>query len=231
MIRFVAAESSLIGCLAILATVSFLETASRPMSRDTHDGDIACCQKLLQLEPEFIVVGVLLVSGGAVALYWLLQMIGTTRLSFWSFTLVTVGFQAPAILSHNSIDWLPAKSIPWLTTGLGASTVTVMLLISLTLLVTLHRVADLRRLYAKLRALSVDPNERRAVIIRELTVLVGLCGFSLAVAVVLLAGGLALAELGSVLDRSPWTVLTMGFVSLCLLGYSLYLWLRRHGSI
>ena len=165
------------------------------------------------------------------ALYWLLQRIRATRLAFWLFTLATIGFQAPAILSHNSIDWLPAKSLPWLTTGLGASTVTVMLLMSLTLLVTLHRVADLRRLYAKLGTLRVDHDERRAVIVREITVLGGLSGFSLAVAVALLAGGLALAELDSVLGRSPWTVLTMGLAALCLLGYFLYLWLRRHGSV
>ena len=230
MIRFIAVESSLIGCLAILAMISFLETAGRPMSTDARDGDIVCCQGLLQWEPEFIVLGILMVCGGAVALYWLLQWFGTTWLTFWLFTLISIGFQAPAILSHNSIDWLPAKSIPWLTTGLGASTVTVMLLVSLTILVTLHRVADVRRLYAKLRALRVDPNERSAVIVKELTVLGGLCGFSLAVAVALLAGGLALAELDSVLGRSPWTVLTMGFAALCLLGSFVYLWLRRHGS-
>ena len=231
MIQFVLVESSLIGCLAILASVSFLETASRRMSWTTHDGDIACCQGLLQSEPEFIVLGVLTVAGGAMALYWLLQRFGTTRLAFWSFTLVTIGFQAPAILSHNSIDWLPAKSIPWLTTGLGAPTVTVMLLMSLTLLVTLHRVADLRRLYARLGALRVDHDERRAVIVREITILVGLVGFSMAVAVALLAGGMALAELDTVLSQSPWTVLTMGIAALCLLGYFLYLWLRRHGSV
>lgn len=230
MIRFIAVESSLIGCLAILATISFLETAGLPMSADARDGDVVCCQGLLQLELEIIVLGVLTVCGGAVALYWLFQRFGTTRWTFWLFTLISIGFQAPAILSHNSIDWLPAQSIPWLTTGLGASTVTVMLLASLTLLVTLHRVADLRRLYAKLGDLRVDPDERRVVIVKELTVLGGLCGFSLAVSVALLAGGLALAELDSVLGRSPWTVLTMGFAALCLLGSFLYLWLRRHGS-
>ena len=112
MIRFIAVESSLIGCLAILATISFLETVGRPMSTDARDGDIVCCQGLLQLEPEFIVLGVLMVCGGAVALYWLLQGIGATRLAFWSFTLISIGFQAPAILSHNSIDWLPAHVYP-----------------------------------------------------------------------------------------------------------------------
>ena len=69
------------------------------------------------------------------------------------------------------------------------------------------------------------------MLVREITVLGGLVGVSLAVAAALLAGGLALAELDGVLGRAPWTVLTVGSAALCLLGYFLYLWLRRNRSV
>ena len=230
MIRFVVVESFLISCLTILAGYPFLETVVG-LDLNTSDADATCCQGFLQWEPEFIIIGVVIICSAPIAAYWLLQKLRMTRLAFWSLTLLTIAFQTPAIFSHNSIDWLPSKSTPWLTTGLGGPTVAALLLPSLTLLVMLHRVADLRRLYGNLVALRVDPDERRVVLVREITVLGGLVGVSLAVAVALLAGGLALAELDSVLGRSPWTVLTIGSAALCLLGYFLYLWLRRHRSV
>ena len=231
MIRFVVVESFLIGCLVILAGYSFLETAGRPLDLSARDADAMCCQGLLRWEPEFIIPGVVIICSAPIAAYWMLQKLRMTRSAFWSLTVLTIAFQTPAIFSHNSIDWLPNKSIPWLATGLSVPTVATLLLSSLTLLVTLHRVADLRRMYANFVGLSIDYEERRAVLVREITVLGGLVGVSLAVAAALLAGGLALAELDIVLGRSPWTVLTIGSAALCLLGYFLYLWLRRNRSV
>ncbi len=228
MIRFVAVESLLVGCLAILAGYLFLETVSGTSSPGTHGADAACCRGLLQREPEFIILGAVFISGASIAAYWLLQKLRMTRSAFWSLTLLTIAFQTPAIFSHNSIDWLPAKSIPWLMTELSAPTAAALLLSSLTLLVTLHRVADLRRMYANFVGLGVDHEERRAILVREITVLGGLLGVSLAVAAALLVSGLALAELDSMLGRLPWTVLSIGSGALGLLGCFLYLWLRRN---
>lgn len=231
MIRFVVVESFLIGCLVVLAGYSFLETAGRPLGLSAHDGGAICCQGLFRWQPEFIFPGVVIICGAPIAAYWLLQKLGMARSAFWSLTLLTIGFQTPAIFSHDSIDWLPAKSIPWLTTGLSAPTVAVLLLSSLALLVTLHRIADLRRAYVNFADRGIDREDRRAVLAREVTVLGGLVGVSLAVAAALLAGGLALAELDNVLGRSPWTVLSIGSGALGLLGCFLYLWLRRSRSV
>ena len=231
MTRFVVVESFLIGCLVILSGYLFLETAGEPLGLSARGVDETCCLYLLQWESEFVILGVVVVCSGLIAIYWLLQNLRMTRSAFWSLTLLTIMFQTPAIFSHNSIDWLPAKSIPWLTTGLSVSTVASLLLLSLSLLVTLHRVADLRRMYANFVGLGIDPSERRAVLVRESAVLGGLVVGSLIVAVALLASGLALAKLDSVLGRSPWTVLSIGSAALCLLGFFLYLWLRRNRSV
>ncbi len=231
MIRFVIVESFLVGCLVILAGYSFLETAGGPLGLSAHDAGAMCCPGLLQWEPEFIITGVVIIGCAPIAAYWLLQKLRMTQSAFWSLTLLTIALQTPAIFSHNRIDWLPAKSIPWLITGLGVPTVAALLLSSLTLLVTLHRVADLRRMYSNFVDLGIDHEERRAVLVREITVLGGLVGVSLVVAAALLASGLALAELDGVLGRSPWTVLSIGSAALGLLGYFLYLWLRRNRSV
>ena len=231
MIRFALAESLLIGCLAALAVYVLFKTVGEPLGLNAIEVNLRCCQGLIQWKLGFIVVGIVPSCAAAVAAHWLLQNLGMTRLAFWSITLLTLVIQAPAIFVHNSINWLPTTSVPWLTTELGASTVAALLLSSLTLLVALHRVADLRSLYAKLEALRIDSGERRAVTARELAVLGGLVGISLIVAVALLAGGSALAELDTVVGRSPWTVLSIGAAALCLLACCLYLWLRRHGSV
>ena len=228
MIRFIAVESVLIACLAILSAYLFWESAGEPFGLDTSASSPACCQGLFQRGPELIIFAVVIVCGVPIAVYWLLQMLVMTRLAFWSVTMLTLAFQAPAVFAHNGIDWLPSRFTSWLTTGLGAPAVTGLLLSSLVLLVTLHRVADLRRLYASLGYLRIDHDERRSVMVNEVLVLGILVGSSLAVAVAILAGGLALAELDSLLGRSPWTVLTVGAIALCLLGYFLYVWIRRH---
>ena len=228
MIRFIAIESFLIACLAILSAYLFWESAGEPLGLDTPASSPACCQGLFQRGPEFLILVVVIVCGVPILAYWLLQGLGMTRLAFWSVTMLTLAFEAPAVLAHNGIDWLPSRFTSWLTTELSAPGVTCLLLSSLVLLVTLHRVADLRRLYASLGSLRIDRDERSSVMVNEVLVLEILVGSSLVVAVALLAGGLALAELDSVLGRSPWTVLTVGAIALCLLGCFLYVWIRRH---
>ena len=223
MIRFIAIESFLIACLAILSAYLFWVSAGALFGSNTP----ASSPSLFQRGPELIIFALVIACGVPIAAYWLLQMLGMMRLAFWSVTMLTLALEAPAVFAHNGIDWLPFRFTSWLTTGLDAPTVTCLLLSSLVLLVTLHRVADLRRLYASLGSLRIDHDERRSVMVNEVMVLGILVGSSLAVAVALLAGGLALAELDSVLGRSPWTVLTVGAAALSLLGYFLYVWIRR----
>ena len=160
MIRFIAVESFLTACLAILSAYLFWEAAGEPLGLDMPASSPACCQGLFQLGPELIILAVVIVCGVPIAAYWLLQMLGMTRLAYWSVTMLTLAFQAPAVFAHNGIDWLPSRFTSWLTTGLGAPAVTGLLLCSLALLVTLHRVADLRRLYASLGPLQIDRDER-----------------------------------------------------------------------
>ena len=101
-----------------------------------------------------------------------------------------------------------------------------LLFLSLILLVMLHRVADLRRLWVRMQSLQLDSIERTRIATAELLTMGGLVGVSLAATGLLLAGGLAFARMSDLLSRSPWTVLTIGVSALIILAAFMYFWVR-----
>ena len=161
-----------------------------------------------------------------IIVYWSLQLVGKTRLAFWFVTLAALLPQLPALLAYNRLDWPSFWVGPLFSTGLSQVTVGLLFLLSLVLLVTLHRTGDLRRLQGRLNASNLEASERGQVITGEVLVLGGLVGVSLVVTALLLAGGLAVAQMNDLLAHSPWTVLTIGGMALLLLAGFLSLWLR-----
>ena len=162
-------------------------------------------------------------------LYWLLQWLGMTTLSFWLLTLAVLLPQGPAVLAHNRLDWASFWRGPPSSPELSQITVGALFLLSLVLLVTLHRIAELRRLRGRLGALRLESGEQGKVIASEILVLVGLVGFSLFVTAMLLSAAAALARMNNLLAHSPWTVLTIGAAALLMVTAFLHLWLRtRH---
>ena len=147
----------------------------------------------------------------AVAYYWGLQILQKTRLSFWD-----CDFDSP--LAPDSGN--PGPQSTGLDLFIGRTgvfhghvpgvTVLALLFLSLILLVTLHRVADLRRLWVRMQSLQLDSIERTRIATAELLTMGGLVGVSLAATGLLLTGGLAVAQMSDLLSRSPWTVLTVG---------------------
>ena len=158
--------------------------------------------------------------------YWVLQWVGMTRVSFWLVTLAALLPQLPAALAYNRLDWPSFWVGPLFSTELSQVMVGLLFLLSLVLLVTLHRTGDLRRLQGRLNARRLGSLERSQVVTGEVVALGGLVGASLAVTALLLSGGVAVAQMSDLLARSPWTVLTIGGVALLLMGGFLSLWLH-----
>ncbi len=226
MVRFLAVESLLLGCLLSLTGYVFWESSGRDPGLDTFWSD-----QLEALVPGALGVSPLMVTIAGICclpiiFYWLLQWLRMTTLSFWMVTLAALLLQGPAVLAHNQLDWASFWGGSSSSPELSQITVGALFLLSLVLLVTLQRVAELRRLRGELRTLRLESGEQGNVLANEILVLVGLVGFSLAVTAMLLSAASALARMNNLLAHSPWTVLTIGAAALLMLTGSLRLWLR-----
>ena len=227
MIRFVAIESLLLGGLTILAGYLALESWGHTLGTPFDLSRLPCCQDHGRWESAFTIMAAMSICCIPIAGYWLLERLGMIRLAFWSVTLATLLVQCPAVIAHNGIDWFPARSHSWGLPELHPMAVAGWLLSSLVLLVILHRIADLRRLYAKLESLELEYSERQQVMRGEFAVLGGLVSVSFIVTSALLVGAAALTEMDTLLTRFPWTVFTVGVAAVCLLGWFVHLWFRR----
>ena len=162
-----------------------------------------------------------------IAVYWTMQYFGMTRLSFWTMTLAALIPQLPAVLSFNQLDWPSFWTGAWSATGLSQFTVAGLFLASLFLLISLHRVGEIRRLKARLSGLRLDVPDQERVIANELLVLGGLIGSALVLTLLLLSLGVGIAQMQALLMLTPWTVLTVGVAAILLLAAVFSVWVRR----
>ncbi len=164
--------------------------------------------------------------GLVVGCYWVLQSAGWTKWAYWLVTLVGLVPQAPTIWSHNRLDWFAFGELSSLTPTLSQTAVGAVFLLSLVLLVTLHRVAEMRRFEGKLAGMNLEPGDRRQVMVGEWVTLAGLIVTSIVVTVTLLAAGMALGRMDQLLQKPPWTVVSVGGTAVILLSAFVFLWLR-----
>ena len=225
MVRFIAVESVLLGCLLSLAGYVFWETSGRDrgLGKLWNDQLEALGPGMLGFPPLVVIAGICCLP---IIIYWLLQWLRMNTLSFWMVTLAALLLQGPAVLAHNQLDWASFWRGSSSSPELSQITVGALFLLSLVLLVTLQRVAELRRLRGELRTLRLESGEQGNVIASEILALVGLVGLSLFVTAVLLSAASVLARMNNLLAHSPWTVLTVGAAALLMLIGSLHLWMR-----
>ncbi len=225
MVRFLAVESLLLGCLLSLAGYVFSKSLGATQGLGTLWND-----QLEALGPAALGISSLVVIAGICCLpiifYWLLQWLRMTTLSFWMVTLAALLLQGPAVLAHNQLDWASFWRGPSSSPELSQITVGALFLLSLVLLVTLQRVAELRRMRGELRTLRLESGEQGKVIASEILALVGLVASSLVVTAMLLSAASALARMDYLLAHSPWTVLTIGAAALVMVTAFLHLWMR-----
>ena len=226
MVRFLALESLLLGCLPSLAGYVFWRSGGTTVGLGMEWRDqLAALGSGLWENPPLV----LIIAGFCcltVVLYWLLQSLGMTTCSYWMVTLAALLPQGPAVLAHNQLDWASFWRASSTTPELSQITVGALFLLTLVLLVALQRVAELRRLRGGLRALRLESGEQGGVIASEMLALAALVGASLAVAATLLLAASALARMDYLLAHSPWTVLTIGAAALAMVTGFLHLWLR-----
>ncbi len=226
MDRLLVVESLLLACLLLLAGYVFWETLGLVLGLDGVWRSLIDARVPDRFDLLFILV-LFVVCCLPIAIYWVLQFIGMTRTSFWIVTLAALAPQIPAVLSYNQLDWPSFWVDPLFTTGLSPIVVASLLLVSLALLVSLHRIGELRRLKARLAALRLDESDQEGAIVNELLVLGGLTGSALVLTAMLLSLGIAVAQMKDLLILSPWTVLTVGGAAILLLASMLSFWLRQ----
>ena len=150
MVRFIAVESLLLGCLLFLAGYVFWESAG--------GGPGTATSWLDRLAPgagggpllAAVVAGICSIP---IILYWFLQWRGMTGGSFWMVTLAVLLLQAPAVLAHNQLNWVSFWRGPSSPPELSLVAAGGLFLLSLALLATLHRAAEIRRLRGRLGTL------------------------------------------------------------------------------
>ena len=228
--RLLVVESLLLACLLLLAGYVFWETLGLVLGLDGVWHSLIDARVSDRSDLALFILVLFVVCCLPIAIYWVLQFIGMTRTSFWSVTLAALAPQIPAVLSYNQLDWPSFWVDPLFTTGLSPIVVASLLLVSLALLVSLHRIGELRRLKARLAALRLDGSEQEGAMVNELLVLGGLSSSALILTAALLTLGIAFARMKDLLVFLPWTVLTVGGAAILLLASVLSLWLRQTGE-
>ena len=226
MSRFLVVESLLLAALLSLAAYVFWESLGATLGLDTlWRGQLETQESgTWGISPLMVLIaGICCIP---IILYWLLQCMGMATRSFWMVTLAVLLLHGPAVLAHNQLDWASFWRGPSSSPELSQMTVGVLFLLSLVLLVTLQRVAELRRLRGRLNGLGLESGEQGRFIASEILALVGLVASSIFVTAVLVTVAATLTRLDDLLVHSPWTVLTIGAAALLMVTAFLHLWLR-----
>ncbi len=168
----------------------------------------------------------------SLCVYWLLQSLGLRRGAFWAVALVGLTAQLPAVLAHNLVDWPQLLARETLFSSGRTTLGTILpLLSSIVLLVVAHRLIDARRLRALLDERGADEPETVRYIGGLLLVLAIMIVASLVLTLGTVSLGAAVGVQDQWLERSPWTVLTIGVGAIVLLAIFLFAWLRDRGQI
>ena len=150
--RFVAIESLLLVCLLALTGYVFWETLGVELGLDRVWASLKAAQEPDSWQSTLLTLAAIGVCCLPIIGYWVLQWVGMTRVSFWLVTLAALLPQVPALLAYNRLDWPSFWVGPLFSTELSQVMVGLLFLLSLVLLVTLHRTGDLRRLQGRLNA-------------------------------------------------------------------------------
>ena len=182
--------------------------------------------------PEYGALEIWLAIALSIGAYWLLQSLGLRRGAFWAVALVGLAAQLPAVLAHNLVDWPQLLARETLFSS-GSSTLGTILpfLSSIVLLVVAHRTIDVRRLRAILNEKGADEPEIVRYIGGLLLVLAVMIVASLLLTLGTVSLGAAVGVQDQWLERSPWTVLTIGVGAIVLLAIFLFVWLRDREQI
>lgn len=161
------------------------------------------------------------------AAYWALQALGRDRIAFWSMALATALPHGIPAWSHNRIGWQELLELQIGPSGdrsmYGDMTLFVLCLVGL---VTLHRIAAIKRLERRMVLQGVELPDRRKVLQYESVSLMGLVVAGLLLAGLMVFAAAALARYDALLDGASLAILTVGGAAALLLAATLLLWFR-----
>jgi hypothetical protein len=202
---FVAAESSLLLALGLLAVYALM---------DTGVARLGLWQSVLVL-------------CAGLAAYWTLQALVSDRIAFWLMAPVVMLPQFAPAWSHNRIGWHELLKLEAALYGGRPYIWDLALFIAcLTILIGLYRIVGLKRLNRQMRLRQVDPRERRLVVRYEGFMAVALIAAGLLATGPVIAASTVLANNG-MLQRGPAPVIAVvGAGAAVLFASIIWLWFR-----
>ena len=224
--RLVAIESALLTGLLLLS--AYVLWASLSVETVRQQGWVEVLSGRL---PEYASLELGLAGVLCVAAYWILQVLGHTSTAFWLMTLLVILPQAPAIWSHNQLQWLPLIGMEGTLNPTHSQLWQAALFLgSLVGLMVLYRLLGLRVLNRQLKLQGANDEDRRRVMVAEALMLpcLTVVGLLLAFLIVIVAN--SLGKIDTLLQRSPWGVLTIGGGATLLLILTLAFWFRYRNA-
>ena len=187
---------------------------------------------VIQLAPNPISWAVILIVGGAAAIYLVLRIANMGSFPFWAFTALLMAAHIPDLWAHNRIDWHGffgrymyfSEPLPVLASA-------AVFLFTVAGLVALRRIIQLGAQAREMESRGVDSVERDAVIRNEAVSIAVVIVVSLALASVMVLIGAAVGRAETVSGLVPWTVTTVGVAATLLLaGFLLFLYRGLSGG-
>ena len=205
-------EAGLFLMLAVSSAASLTRTSVLAGDLDFQFSDYSLGSSPVALA----IVGVLLV-------YMLTRWARGSLFPLWVLGGLGLVAQLPAVLAHNRLDWFGfLRDAPVFDTGLSSFAAGLLFVLSIVLLVAIHRVVTTATKLDELRDQGVDEDERNAMARNEVAIGVGATGAG--VVLTLVAGGVAalLGGADALFSDVPWTVFTVGAAGAAIVAG--YLW-------
>ena len=225
--RFVAAESLLLSGLVLLG-VYVLWGVGLVLEAQWPPEVKRAVRPMILFLPWQPVLAVSLV----LAAYWALQAFGRSSLAFALAVLAAALPHGVPAWFHNRIGWYELIAV---RAGVGGERAIywdmALFVACLVGLVTLHRIADMRRLDRRFSLRGLEPTDRRRVMRYEALMLIGLVVAGLLLAGLLVVVAEALAAYSEALGGSPLAIVALGGFAALLLALTLLFWFRgRQGT-
>ena len=221
-LRFAATESLLLAGLLLLSAFSLLDSVAADWLSDPSRPD-----PITRLLPERFFMELLPAVSLCIALYWGIHLLGLSRTAFWLMALLVLLPQSMAILGHNQIEWQQFFAF-----NLGAGDDrsflrdTGLFLASLVGLVALYRAIGIRQLDHRMLLQGIESVDRDRAALFEGLMLLGLVAAALLLTFLMIALSALLGRFDGLLERSSWSVVTIGGGATILLAISIALWFR-----
>ncbi len=161
--------------------------------------------------------------------YWLLQITTSPQSVFWVMAIPGLLAQGPSIMAHNVLDWSYFVVDGTLfSTDMSTFRTGALFLLSLVILVSLHRIIELRDLRTVLQSSHVDSSDVDRLILSKILALGGIIVSSLLLSATIIYVAGVIGGGDQFFGFSSWTTLIVGGGAIVFVGVFPLLWVLHH---